>query len=340
MKEIAFKDLRLIGQGGYGCAYLDISGDIVEKLQQETDLGNREFEIGKRIQQIPDFQERFSPVLQESKAIRIAHLLSQPEIKKCKIVKKIYDENAKKNKSIVFRSYKMRYVGKTEMYSFLKRRIQSSKFTRTCLTVHSYLLESFKLLVQERIVHFDIKENNIIMDKDTKVPVIIDFGLAYHMPRPDDASLLKIFSIYSENYSPWPIDYIFLCFIRKIYGSTIIQTDTVVDTAVFFEVLTTIFEKNKVYTTIKNSDTVKQSWKTYISSFENKPIKDFVFDLYSHWKTWDHYSCAVIFLFFVDIQYDETTILYLELLNSIVYSIPAKRPSLQKSLQIMRELLH
>jgi hypothetical protein len=70
-----------------------------------------------------------------------------------------------------------------------------SEFKRDELEQHSYqlmsitfdlyerIMDSIQLLIQHKIVHYDLKENNILVEKIHQLPYIIDFGLSIDVER-------------------------------------------------------------------------------------------------------------------------------------------------------------
>ena len=49
--------------------------------------------------------------------------------------------------------------------------------------LYERIMDSIQLLIQHKIVHYDLKENNILIEKIQQLPYIIDFGLSIHVER-------------------------------------------------------------------------------------------------------------------------------------------------------------
>ena len=86
-------DSKLIDQGSYGCIYhpgIQCSGkpskdkSYVSKLQELNYISKNEIEIGQLVQEIPDFQDFFLPVL--SFCATHLSLIDSTALEKCEII--------------------------------------------------------------------------------------------------------------------------------------------------------------------------------------------------------------------------------------------------------------
>ena len=70
------------------------------------------------------------------------------------------------------------------------------------------------------MIHYDLKDGNIIFDEVYNVPIIIDYGLSFTksqlLKTPlSIENLEKVFYVYYEKYSPWNIDIVLLSYITQ-----------------------------------------------------------------------------------------------------------------------------
>mgnify|MGYP000642525166 CR=1 FL=1 len=76
------------------------------------------------------------------------------------------------------------------------------------------LYKQFQLLNDNKIIHMDVKQDNIVLKDTTNKPIIIDFGLSF------DVSEFKapdVFFVYGYDYSPWCIDITMISYMVNKY---------------------------------------------------------------------------------------------------------------------------
>ena len=69
---------------------------------------------------------------------------------------------------------------------------------------YQYLLTSIQKLHSKNIIHYDLKNDNIIFNNDTNLPLIIDFGLSLDMTKLNSKNITDYFYIYAADYYIWP----------------------------------------------------------------------------------------------------------------------------------------
>ena len=181
MNEIINVEPKIIGQGAYGCVFkpgINCQGktesDIgyISKLQTSGETLENELSISKKIQTIEDYTEYFSPILEKC-PIKIEEIETK-EINSCKI-----SELKNPEKSDFFLD-KVKFVGNNSLEKYLKIMIKGEpkKFIELFLETQIVLLESLEKLNEIKIIHNDLKEDNIICRDGDGRPIIIDFGLS------------------------------------------------------------------------------------------------------------------------------------------------------------------
>ena len=152
--------IKLLNRGTFGCIFkpaLTCTGGIdkehfITKVQKQTTLSNRELAISEKIKKIKDYNQYFAPILKTC-TISVANI-SGDEIKKCDFMTN--------NKQII--SNKLRYVGKNTLEEYIIQllRTRPALYIETVYDSFFYLLNSIHVLFANNIVHFDMKENNIM----------------------------------------------------------------------------------------------------------------------------------------------------------------------------------
>jgi hypothetical protein len=370
------RKIDLISQGTYGCIFkpgMNCKGEIekegyITKIQYDQETTQNEVDIGKILlnnsdldpYQDPDqdkkkdYEERFAPIL-DSCSISLG-LIKDDFIEKCKVIK----DNALANH---FYSNRIRYVGKYTLFDYFSMLIQESnksKFMSFCSQFHIYLLDSVLLLKEKNIIHFDLKENNILINQKRNVPVIIDFGLSISMDlllkKPMDPYLYtKTFYAYYDKYPPWCLEIVLISFIvsnvsvnsiwgggdekkskrrkpKKIKESDFVWISRIVKKEDLLSIVDHYFEENPVLKMI-SLDTrkkYKNNWNDWIQKIYTDK-KSTVFGMFmvnkliEAWTTWDTFGLSVIFFRLLHKFIPNRFLEYQNILIENMLAIPTER---------------
>ena len=375
--------IHLLSQGSYGCIFqpnLSCKGNIgsssfITKIQKEKSSSNRETTIGKKIQNIKHYSHYFAPILNTC-TISLG-TVENDEIKKCDFIN---------NTSKKFISNKIKYVGKNTLDDYLLAVYQHSPATFLKTLIHTYLdlLKSLSLLLENNIIHMDLKENNIMIDEHLEKPIIIDFGLSFDKndllhESFDDVNLQrfkptknsirladlhssgsmtdkeinpstkgadlhlqrfkKIFFVYGYDYPPWCFEISVITYIiNEIHGNL---ADTIAPKHVLSTLCDNFIEKNDLFLSLFSSterELFKRKLVDYMYKFDGFSWK-YVLDKMLHSiSTWDNYSIAVIYLYFIHTVFgssNNTTNFdpfihdFIGFLKSIVSSLPEERKNIK-----------
>ena len=61
------------------------------------------------------------------------------------------------------------------------------------------------MLVDMKIVHFDLKGNNIMFNEINKLPLVLDFGLSIKMDVLKSDTSKVFLCIFTPDYTPWGV---------------------------------------------------------------------------------------------------------------------------------------
>ena len=254
---------KLFDAGAYGCIYypgIDCKGNRIEKnmvskIVNDSDA-QHEIYISKLVRQIKNYQDHFLPVENHCN-------VKQPlPIVKC---------NAIKHHS----KFKILYIPYKETVST----------TYDFNTLYHTLLTSIQLLVQHKLVHFDIKQGNIILSDKV---YLLDFNLSFSMKNIMN-HLENAFYKYQPSYYYWPLEIHLLCY-RVNHGPMTITTLThtcneFVKHHPMLHKLSARFIQEYVDGSIR-----------HFSSILSLSSKEFIQSCIQPWKTWDNYA-ATIYMF-------------------------------------------
>lgn len=327
--------IKLISQGAYGCVFKNVDEnqkkiqnqkqhqkkeEYIVKIQKKEQTSDNETSIGEKITTIKNYKNYFAPIIQ-TEDINIKSL-DDDELEKCDIIHDNKDPKAE------YESNKIKYIGKDTLLKHYIKTISNEKFINIFIENHITLLEAIEKLESAQIVHYDLKENNIMIQDSDKRPIIIDFGLSIDTTKPME----EYFYSYYTKYAPWCIDIIFLSYMVNELGKDW-QTITITSNEIK-NIINDFFENNPINTKLLIQDE-RNIWKTkienYFNQFVNKPWKTLYDELIKYCFTWDNYSITVMYLFlFYELElknYSSTDILnnYLELLKTNMMTIPSER---------------
>ena len=177
----------LIGWGGYGCIFqpsTNCDGSISKNKNNKYRTSKIQFYgiggakneifISNIVKTIPDFKKYFSPVVSSCSVLPLSKL-DPFVLKNCtSISEKKQDYN-----HII--TTQTRYIKHKPIKLILKEQKTFSKAYTILLNYVYHVLEGITLLQKKDIIHFDIKDGNILYAYKEKVPkpIIIDFGISF-----------------------------------------------------------------------------------------------------------------------------------------------------------------
>src|SRR6056300_144192 len=362
------KPIRLLNQGTYGCIFkpgltcegmVDESSKEITKIQKERETSENEVYIGERIQEIKNYSRYFAPVVERCD-VDIG-TIEDSELKKCEFI----DDDKKAEKSMSYEINKIPYVGKKTLGEYiqtlLEQNTEDNKFSNYFINSYKILLEALHKLSTNGIVHYDIKENNVMCRDTKKRPIIIDFGLSFvaeEVLSLENNELFDVFYAHAPIYAPWCIDIDILSYIINVVGK---DMETVKDISqlpaaieMIDEEIENYFEKNTGMNDVfdmKGMETIKENLRTYFKKLITKvgfgSIKweKVMTELMTYHNTWDVYSLTLCYLqLFAKLRIDEVIVdvpfmnQFKQMLIEVVQAIPSERKSAKEVLKQLKTL--
>ena len=352
--------IKLLGQGSYGCIFRPgiecsrkqlTTKKYIAKIQKYKETSKHEVEIGKKIKGIAGYSQYYAPII-ETCDVTVSTLKNEEEVKKCDFIKTSPEFSDKK-----YESNRVMYVGKNIISEYLIKETanirQVENYFRKMINMHMMLLTGIMKLNDANIIHFDLKENNVMCRDKSGRPIIIDFGLSVdsaNIASPEFPAAETFFS-YGVTYAPWCLDIGMITYmIHKTQNAHIEQpvvnawrskTATLNDTSA---VISDFLTKNPSISSLFTSAEIEE-YKVKLEAYYkplveggmmNMPTWGHVYDeLVKYHKSWDNYSLAVMFLNILNIldvqklAANELPFMkvYINILKKIVLSMPDKRPT-------------
>jgi serine/threonine protein kinase len=343
--------IKLVNQGTYGCIYTpEIScdtgepGDIryVSKIQKNTETIQNEIVIGELVKKINNYSFFFS-IIESVCPVSISKI-EREEQEKCKVI----SDNKDPITNSKYISGKIRYVSKMNIEDyFLTLPREPDLLCKKLYTSYVYVLKSLQKLYEQGIIHYDIKEKNVMYDEHNHSPIIIDFGLSF-VPSAATTEELQNNALYTNLFYPyWRFDAFVLsyitCSVRKNQAETNVTQEQI--NALVTNFMKEFIEFNKSYSILLTeieTNTMATNYAEMLATYIGEPWEKVFEDFFQpeFYSTWDLYSASVTFLIIsksIKATEFETPVIakMIELWKSIVVAIPNQCKSMETILQEM-----
>ena len=192
---------------------------------------------------------------------------------------------------------KLDYVEGMEFLQYMVKNANSVQIINNIINSFNNLLRSISMLVNKKIVHYDLKGSNILCNTlRKKIPLIIDFGLSINMNNIDLIDLKQVFYTYAPQYYVWPLEvhYLGLLFnvnkepnevelrgLAKVYVEHNKGINKNFSPSFLKSYEKVCLEQLKIYNQMRFDERVK-----YLMNF---------------WNTWDNYALSITYLRFFKI---------------------------------------
>ena len=352
--DIKKEEIKLLNQGTYGCVFRPglmcsskkKNSKYVIKIQNEKETSKREVEIGKKILKIKGYERYYSPVM-DNCDIKLEELGNEGEVRRCNFLKQMTDKDMKYESNII------RYVGEKTIGQYLQdeglKISQREKYYNKIVNSYVLLLNGLHKLNKNNIIHFDLKDTNILHDKELSRPIIIDYGLSIDKEGIEDKEFdwEENFLIYSTEYGPWCLDIVLISYIvnnkkedEDIYKMKITKKS-------LLKVLDEYVMRNSSIKMLSESESkeLKKNSEEYILEVikgDDINSKELLLKLVENIDSWDSYSLSLTYLYILkslklenneEIDYMKK---FKKELKSIIISKPSER---KKSNEIKENLL-
>ena len=318
---------KLLSEGGFGCVFnpsmkCDGTSDSekhVSKIQRYDNSAKNEITIGNILSNIPEYRNHFAPVISHCN-IDIGQIRDKDK-NKCMLFKK------KKTKKYVL--MKLDYVEGMEFLQYMVKNANSVQIINNIINSFNHILRSISLLVNKKIIHYDLKGSNILYSTKKKMPLIIDFGLSINLNNIDNINLNEVFYTYAPQYYVWPLEVHYLGLLFNVEKE---PTEEAL--------------KNLAKVYVENNKGINKNFSpNFLKRFEKKCLQQLKlysqmrFDervkyLMNFWNTWDNYSLSITYLRFLKYLalngfYENSFIKFMgKLLLQNIHPDPNKRLSL------------
>ena len=337
-------DIKLISQGSYGCIFkpgFTCSGKIeqnekyITKVQKKKKTSEKETEIGKKLKKIKNYRKYYAPII-ETCEVNLHKITKKQEIEKCNFI------DTKKEE--VYESNKIAYIGKETLADYYSNNLNNTKqILKSMMEQQIVLLEGLDKLFKQKIIHLDLKCNNIMINAENR-PIIIDFGLSFEIKDLEKENYEKIFFVYGPDYSPWCIDIAMICYICNEMGDNWTEEEVSLET--IEKVVKEYVKKNTMIKQYFTQEEKEEYTENMIDYFKNKQTigEKMVLEILEKGETWDNYALNTIYLeLFRNLQlhkYKEFHFIqeYEQILKRELKVIPSERKSIKENMRTINQI--
>lgn len=343
------KKPEFIAKGSYGCIYTpsipcskkDKPNKLwVSKIQAKTKPLEDEIVINDILNK--DKESNFYFILIDNIC----------DIKKIKKYEKTCDLITKK-KDCEFVNLQMKYVkGKNLIRSLINETIDENvqytkekykNMVKMLLQNILHLFEGIDILQKNGIIHWDLHENNIIVDEKSKITYIIDFGLSMINTKEEIIKKLKKYKT-TPTIDFWCIDIQILLHLVNIENKDIRKEELISNIRLIIKMC---ISNNKVFQCFTETFRIMYEEKivsiytdfileSYHFSNENQILNNLIDKILKYTYTWDTYTISMIILDMVERIFTTEINKYT---NEKVYSFP-KHPFIEKLTKIVLQNIH
>jgi tRNA A-37 threonylcarbamoyl transferase component Bud32 len=359
--------VKLLNQGTYGCIFRPgiecsskqlTSKSYITKIQKHREISKNEVLIGEKIQKIAGHEKYYAPIL-ETCDVSVRDLKNVEEAKKCDFMK-----NADEFLDKQYESNKIRYVGKNTLGDYFTQETanvsQIETYFRKMINIHETVLTGIMKLNDANIMHFDIKENNIMCKNKSGRPILIDYGISVDTTNIASVTVdaRNVFFSYTDTYPSWCLDIVMINYmVNNSKNADIKQPNmnawrgekaSVESTE---QVISKYIENNQGIIdglTKEEKEKYKVDMIAYYKplvegGMMNIPTMGNVYDeIIKYHKSWDNYGVAITFLMLLhDLKLQEHVERipfmkeYTSIMKEIVLSPPDKRPTAGETIKRM-----
>jgi len=282
---------KLLSQGGFGCVYYpgircdgktDPRKNIVTKLQRRDFNADNEIKIGKLVRKIPNYRLFYLPVI-KSCPVSLREV-DKSIVSECKIVSE--------NDKLKYVLMEIPYVSNSPFFDILSDvSVGKKRLILSITESFRFLLDAIGYLLDDGIVHFDIKGENILYNTTSNEPQLIDFGISIPINKINNKNIKDYFYVYAPDYYIWPLEVHIINFLLH-------ETDGDLTPENALSIATLYTKSNKALKIFSPNfiEMYFENCEKVIEQYIGKPRKETINTLIKMHKTWDNYALSVMYL--------------------------------------------
>jgi len=354
---------KLLSQGGFGCVYypgikcdgkMDPRTNVVTKLQKRDFNAYNEIKIGEMIKKIQHYKLFFLPVIGncpvnlrslDKSIISKCDVIADSDELKYTLMTIPYISNSSFFSILIGNSNDAKHMNKGDKKHMnkgdKKHNLEKKHMFLSLTETFKYLLGGIEKLVDNKIVHFDLKAGNILYNTITTDPQIIDFGISIPIDELNDSNLKDYFYADGSDYYVWPLEVQVINFIVNETKGRLTEKDAE-------KIAKEYTESNKGLQVFSKEfiDLYRKSCVNEIKKYVGEERKKVIYKLIEFYKTWDNYSLSILYLktfeyiFSKGFERNSLIILFSQILATNINPDPSKRLSINETREKFNEIFY
>ena len=354
---------KLLSQGGFGCVYypgikcdgkMDPRTNVVTKLQKRDFNAYNEIKIGEMIKKIQHYKLFFLPVIGncpvnlrslDKSIISKCDVIADSDELKYTLMTIPYISNSSFFSILIGNSNDKKHMNKGDKKHMnkgdKKNNLEKKHMFLSLTETFKYLLGGIEKLVDNKIVHFDLKAGNILYNTITTDPQIIDFGISIPIDELNDSNLKDYFYADGSDYYVWPLEVQVINFIVNETKGRLTEKDAE-------KIAKEYTESNKGLQVFSKEfiDLYRKSCVNEIKKYVGEERKKVIYKLIEFYKTWDNYSLSILYLktfeyiFSKGFERNSLIILFSQILATNINPDPSKRLSINETREKFNEIFY
>jgi len=354
---------KLLSQGGFGCVYypgikcdgkMDPRTNVVTKLQKRDFNAYNEIKIGEMIKKIQHYKLFFLPVIGncpvnlrslDKSIISKCDVIADSDELKYTLMTIPYISNSSFFSILIGNSNDKKHMNKGDKKHMnkgdKKNNLEKKHMFLSLTETFKYLLGGIEKLVDNKIVHFDLKAGNILYNTITTDPQIIDFGISIPIDELNDSNLKDYFYADGSDYYVWPLEVQVINFIVNETKGRLTEKDAE-------KIAKEYTESNKGLQVFSEEfiDLYRKSCIKEIKKYVGEERKKVIYKLIEFYKTWDNYSLSILYLktfeyiFSKGFERNSLIILFSQILATNINPDPSKRLSINETREKFNEIFY
>lgn len=277
--------LYMIGYGYHTEISCDENTDslknIVTKLQKRD--FNNEVVIGKLIKKIPDYRTFFIPVIRSCPVNLKKHEKRDDAL---------FGNVVTTSEELKYMLLETPFVSDLPFFNILTDYSVDKKYMILSITdSFRFILDSIQLLLDNGVIHFDIKGENIQYNTTSHNPQLMDFGISIPIRCVNGKSMKKYFYGYEPEYYVWALEVHAINFILHKTDGALCHDD-------IEEISVSYSNANRaldIFTPCFRQQYIRNCKKA-LCKYIGKPRSVVIDELLERSGTWDNYSLCIMYL--------------------------------------------